>query len=90
MTEAQGLQLGDTVVMTRIPPCVVGSSHAVRDGRDGFMRVYQRAVARKSRLTVSFMDSDGRPWVKYRFTNKRGEQEHHAMLIDDDSYERVA
>jgi len=90
MTDWRDLKIGDVVVMTRIPDSVLKSHPSVRDGPDGFLRVYQRAVSKLSRLHVTMMDEFGRPWVEYIFRNKGGMTEHHSMLVDDDAYDRVS
>jgi hypothetical protein len=89
MTNPADLKIDDRVVMRSIPKSVTQSDPRVRDGIDGILRVYQRAVAKQSRLRVNFMDELGRPWVEYSFRNKRCVWEHHFMLVDDDSYERI-
>jgi hypothetical protein len=78
--------VGDAVVMVKVPDSVRRTAPVLRDGPAGILRVYQRAVAKASRLRVSFIDDSGRPWAAYSFRNKSRMIEHHAMLIDDDSY----
>jgi hypothetical protein len=83
------LRVGDAVRMTKVPSCVWATAPAMRDGPEGILRVYQRAVAKRSRLRVTFVDAHGFPWCEYSFVNKRGGREQHAMQIEDDSYERI-
>ena len=89
MTQFSDLKVGDVVKMVRVPQCVLKSPPLLRDGMDGFKRVYQRAVARGSRLRVTWIDEYGFPWVEYQFKNKRGEWEYHAMQVEDDSYDII-
>ncbi len=89
MTAASDLRLGNKVVMTKIPESVWRTAPSLRDGPDGILRVYQRAVDRQNRLLVSSIDEFGRPWVKYDFRNKHRQIEYHSMLVDDDSYELI-
>jgi hypothetical protein len=86
MSDPVSLNVGDMVILLKIPDSVRVTAPNLRDGADGILRVYQRAMDKRSRLCVTFIDEYGRPWVEYSFKNKRDVFEHHAMLIDDDSY----
>lgn len=80
---------GDVLLMTKIPEYIWHTFPDVRDGPDGILRVYQRAVAKKSRLVVDEVNEYG-PWVSYHFRNKRNEWEYHSFVADDDeSYVRI-
>jgi hypothetical protein len=89
MANPGDLQLGDTVVLKRIPASVLRIVPALRDGSDGVLRVYQRACDKASRLRIHLIDELGRPWAEYAFRNKQGGYEFHSLLIDDDSYDLV-
>ena len=89
MTLPALLKIGDVVVLKRLPESVSKSQARLRDGPDGFLRVYQRAIDKKSRLHVDYIDEYSRPWVQYSFKNKSNKYEHHHMLVDDDSYEII-
>ena len=71
MTLPEKFRLNDTVILTKMPESVIRTQPRNRDGADGIKRVYQRAVDRRSRLKVSFIDEIGRPWVEYVFRNKK-------------------
>ena len=89
MTLPQNLKINDIVILAQMPESVIKTTPRTRDGADGIKRVYQRAIDRRSKLKVSFTDEFGRPWVEYVFRNKKNQFEHHAMLIDDDSYNLI-
>jgi len=79
-------KIGDVLRMVKVPDSVLSMKQ--ERGPDGILRVYQRAIARKSRLVVYEFDF-GFPWVQYTFKNKRNKWEYHSMCVDDDSYVKV-
>ncbi len=79
---------GDVLRMDRIPDAVL-KSPGFCSRSDALIRVYQRAVAKQSRLVVDYIDEWGHPWVEYQFRNKRGRIEFHSFLIDEDAYTKV-
>jgi hypothetical protein len=83
------LRVGDVVVMTAVAAYVLALAPADRDGPAGMLRVYQRAVAKRSRLPITAIDELGFPWCDYAFRDKRGAMEYHSMRIDLGSYDRA-
>ena len=87
MTDYRKLCINDVVILIRIPEPVKMTVCSLRDGPDGILRVYQRAMDKKSMLRVYLIDEYGYPWVEYSFKNKSNIYEYHFMMVDDDAYE---
>jgi hypothetical protein len=67
------LRLGDRIRVVRFPEFTM---HA------DTKQAYQYLVGRQRPVTVSNVDEDGMPWIRFRTRDEDGRVSHHGMLIN--------
>lgn len=79
------LRVGDRIRIVRLPGQKVPGYYLPPMSR----RVYKRLIARRRSVRISSIDEWGVPWFWCRFRQKNGSWDHHALGVNDDSWEKV-
>jgi hypothetical protein len=77
-------QIGDKIIVTKVPPGVLALPAAQRDGTAGALTVIRRLMRKARPYQVFKVEPDGRVWVRTSFVAKNLVRYFHEVAIDAD------
>lgn len=77
-------QVGDKVIVEKVPPSVLALPSAQRDGTEGTLTVVRRLIRKGRPYQVFKVEADGRVWLRTSFVAKNLVRYFHEVAIEAD------
>lgn len=82
----RSLQPGDILRIVHLP-CEFSQQEYTMHAET--LAAYQYLIQSGQKLTVSYMDEDGYPWIKFTMESQDNGIEHHSLMLNHDGLELV-